>query len=181
MTTIAAVLVLAPCAPLPAPHHGSGYPPITHVKNLYAANDYRGKKAPEIIVGQWLTGAAPKTKGKVVLVDFWATWCGPCRHVIPELGKWQKQFAKDLVVIGISDESADTVKDFMKQTPMTYNVGVDPKRRSAGQVGVQGIPHVLVISADGIVRWQGWPENPEDTLTTAKLKQIIDASKAGER
>ena len=155
----------------------SGYPPYVK-KELYADNDLRGKTAPKFAVGQWLTGAAPATKGKVVLIDFWATWCPPCRALIPELNGYQKKFGKDLVVIGVSDEDAAVVKKFMGSTKMAYNVAVDPKKQMEKVVGVKGIPHVLVITPDGVVRWQGFPLSDDDTLTEAKLSQIIEASKA---
>jgi cytochrome c biogenesis protein CcmG/thiol:disulfide interchange protein DsbE len=154
------------------------YPPAVLTKTLYADHDYRGKMAPEITAQTWLTGKAPDTKGKVVLLDFWATWCPPCRATIPELGKWAKQYPQDLVVIGISQETEKTVSDFMKTTPMPYYVGIDSTGASEKAVGVKGIPHVLVISADGIVRWQGFPLDEKDTLTDKKLAQIIKTSKA---
>lgn len=159
----------------------SGYPPFVKAKTLYAKNDYRGKRAPKLEVGQWLTGGAPHTKGKVVLIDFWATWCPPCRATIPELGQWQKKFKKDLVVIGISDEKPEVVRKFMQSTSMPYNVAIDQKKTMSGEVGVQGIPHVLVISSDGVVRWQGFPLDDKDKLTDAKIEQIIRASKAGKQ
>src|SRR3954468_7573765 len=68
-----------------------------------------GQKAPEFVVEKWLT-AEPSTKGKFVLIDFWATWCPPCRKAIPELNGFQKKFADKLVVIGVSDETEDSVK-----------------------------------------------------------------------
>ncbi len=156
---------------------GPDYPPYTK-KELYAEKDLRGKPAPKFEVGTWLTGSEPSRKGKVVLIDFWATWCPPCRELIPELNGYQQKFGKDLVVIGVSDESADVVKSFMAKTKMNYNVAVDPKGHMSGYLGVKGIPHVIVITPDGIVRWQGFPLGEEDRLTEDKLSQIIKASKA---
>lgn len=153
------------------------YPEIITKKNLYAKNDFRGKPAPPLFVEKWLGSGAPSTRGKVVLIDFWATWCGPCRELIPEMNEWAKKFEKDVVFIGISDEPAAKVEEFRKGTPMNYFVGIDTTKKMSGALGVQGIPHVMVIGRDGIVRWQGWPGSPEDKLTEAKLKQIVAASK----
>jgi cytochrome c biogenesis protein CcmG/thiol:disulfide interchange protein DsbE len=143
-------------------------------KQLYA-KDLRGEKAPALSVQETLTGKLPDTKGKVVLIDFWATWCPPCRKGIPELNELQKKFKDDLVVIGISDETASKVRDFMKKTPMEYTVAVDPSKKMNAAVEVQGIPQVLIVSTDGVVRWQGFPLSDEEPLTEAIVKQIIDA------
>jgi len=133
------------------------YPPAVTTKKLYAAHDFRGKTPPVLTVEKWLTGKAPVTKGKVVLIDFWATWCPPCRATIPELGTWAKKYPNDLVVIGISKEDSSTVSEFMKTTSMPYFVGLDASGAMQKQVGVEGIPHVLVMSADGIVRCRASP------------------------
>lgn len=153
------------------------YPPIVTNKQLYAQNDFRGKPAPKLEVEQWMNGTAPDTKGKVVVVDFWATWCGPCRKLIPEMNEWHKKFGKDVVFIGISDEKPEVVAEFMKKTPIEYASAIDQQKRMSKALGVQGIPHVMVISPDGIVRWQGFPGSQEDPLTAEKLMQIVAASK----
>jgi thiol-disulfide isomerase/thioredoxin len=153
------------------------WPAIVTNKTLYAKNDLRGKKAPDFVVENWLTGKAPNLKGKVLLIDFWATWCGPCRALIPELNEFQAKFKNDLVVVGVSDEKPETVSEFMKKTEMKYDVAIDTQKRMSKVVGVQGIPHVLVISPDGIVRWQGFSGSKEDPLTEEKIAAIIAESK----
>src|SRR6185503_1374084 len=73
------------------------------------ARSFLNQKAPELIVEKWLT-KEPDQQGKFVLIDFWATWCGPCRKAIPELNALHKKFGDKLVVIGLSDEAEVTVK-----------------------------------------------------------------------
>lgn len=146
-------------------------------KNLFAGVDFRGKKAPDLHVEAWIN-KAPDTKGKVVLIDFWATWCRPCREVIPELQSLQNKFKDDLVVIGLSDQPESTVKEFVAAQKVTYAMGVDTQSLTKNAVGVGGIPHVLVIDSTGVVRWQGFPQSPEDELTEKKVQQIIEADRA---
>ncbi len=148
--------------------------PASVTKNLYA-EDWRGRKAPELIAAEWLTDK-PSTEGKVVLIDFWATWCGPCRAAIPHMNEFQAKFKDDLVVIGLSsDKEISTVREFMTRTEMKYPQAADPEKRTSNAVGVKGIPHVLILSTDGIVRWQGFPGSTEEPLTEAIIRQIIDA------
>lgn len=154
------------------------WPAIVTDKNLYATNDFRGKKAPTFVVEKYLNGQMPQTAGKVLVIDFWATWCGPCRELIPEMNKWHAELKNDVFFIGVSDEKEETVRKFMETTPINYLSTIDTQKRMSNALGVKGIPHVMVISSDGIVRWQGWPQDPKDTLTKAKLQQIITANKS---
>ncbi len=147
--------------------------PASRDKELYA-DDIRGKKAPELVVENYMADK-PDLVGKVVLIDFWATWCGPCRKAIPELNEIQAKFKDDLVVIGISDESPATVQDFMQKTKMEYASAIDMQATMKKAVHVRGIPHVIIISTDGIVRWQGFPLDDNDPLKAETVKQIIDA------
>ena len=135
------------------------------------ANSFLNKKAPKFEVEKWLT-AAPDTKDKFVLIDFWATWCGPCRKAIPELNALHKKFGDKLVVIGLSDETEADVKK-MKSPKMDYAVAIDTKARTKKAVGVSGIPHVLILDPQGIVRWEGYPLLDGHELTEKVVADIL--------
>jgi cytochrome c biogenesis protein CcmG, thiol:disulfide interchange protein DsbE len=124
------------------------------VPKLYAKS-FRGQRPPQIIVEQWLT-PPPDVEGKFVLVDFWATWCGPCRQSIPHLNELQAKFKDRLLVIGLSDESPEDIRK-MQSPQMGYSVGTDPQARTLKMVEVQGIPHAILIDPKGIVRFEGMP------------------------
>lgn len=160
-----------------APAVNAEYPPAVK-KELVAGNDLRGKAAPTLEVEEWINGKTPDTKGKVVLIDFWATWCGPCRRLIPELNQFQEKFGKDLVIIGLSDENPEVLKQFVQNTEVKYLIGTDKKKTVKKILKVQGIPHVMIVTPDNIVRWQGFPGEMNDPLTEAKVAAIIETSKA---
>ncbi|MSU58069.1 MAG: redoxin domain-containing protein [Pedosphaera sp.] len=133
-----------------------------------------GDPAAKLDISGWIKGkpvdlAAVKGK-QVVVVEFWATWCGPCRTSIPHLTEMQKKF-KDVIFIGVSDEDAETVKPFVKKMgdKMDYTVAVDNDRKtSAGYMeayGINGIPHAFIVDKEGRVVWLGHPMGGlEETL-----------------
>lgn len=144
-------------------------------KTLYATKDLRGHQAPKVIVATWLTSQPPAGTHKWKLVDMWATWCPPCLALIPELNSWSEKYKNKLEIIGVSTEDADPVKNYMAAKPIKYFVGVDPKARLEEKVGVQGVPHVLLIDPNGIVQWQGYPLGKKDPLTEKRLRELIGA------
>jgi peroxiredoxin len=116
--------------------------------------------------------------GKVLLVNLWATWCGPCRMETPELVKLHKEFRdRGVEMIGLStedpDASAQSVADFMRQYKVDYQVGW--ANREVVQTLMQGrtsIPQSFIIARDGRIlrRFIGFsPDN-----TPAQLKQALE-------
>jgi peroxiredoxin len=89
-------------------------------------------------------------RGKVVLVNFWATWCPPCRKEMPDMEALSHRFGpRGLVILGISDEDAATVEPFIAAQKYTYPILLDPGRKVNGLFHVQGIPKSFLYGRDG--------------------------------
>ena len=143
-----------------------------------------GDKAPAIGVGEWVANTPvtlESAKGKVLVVEFWATWCGPCKRTIPHLNKLHaKHQDKDVVFVGISNESVEKVKPFLKTMEMTYHVGVAASKEAyaAWMEGVRGIPHAFVVDQKGTVAWKGHPMAGMDGVIASLVAGTFDPKKA---
>lgn len=131
------------------------------------------EKAPELAVEKWLTDE-PNTQGKYVLIEFWATWCSQCRKSIPELNRFHKTWGEKLAVIGLSDEPESEVSK-MKTPAIEYYSAIDTQGRMKEELGVMGIPHVILIEPEGHVVWEGFPLLEGYELTDAVIEKIIHA------
>ena len=94
---------------------------------------------------------------KIVILDFWASWCGPCRRAIPELNKIQNDYEKkDVRVLGVNvGESPSKVVAFKKQNMVKYPTLLDVKSTVAREYRVTGIPNLIMVDKDGIVQYNG--------------------------
>jgi peroxiredoxin len=88
-------------------------------------------------------------RGNVMLVNFWATWCQPCRKEMPDLEALQRQFAGRLVVLGISDEERAKIEPFIANAGYTFPILLDAGRRVGEQFRVEGIPKTFIYDAYG--------------------------------
>jgi len=145
-------------------------PIVKEGKRLWAQS-FRWEKAPELNVEQWL-GEEPDIEGKYVLVAVWATWCSQCRRSIPLLNGLHHKFGENLVVIGVSDESAAEVLE-MKEPPIDYFSGIDTQGRLKEALGVFGVPHVIILEPEGYVVWEGFPLQPGYELTEEIVEKIL--------
>jgi len=136
--------------------------------SLRAEDPVVGQTPPEIKLDEWIS-AQPDIAGKPILLEFWATWCPPCRKSIPHLNEiYGKYKDKGLVIIGVSDEDPATVKEFQKGTPMNYANGVS--KDLVQKYGVNGIPHAFLIGKDGKLLWHGHPMQLTDAIINSALK-----------
>jgi thiol-disulfide isomerase/thioredoxin len=131
-----------------------------------------GDPAPKLQLGQWVQGSPVKDfeKGKAYIVEFWATWCGPCRESIPHLNETYKKYRdKNLAVIGVdSTENESAVAPFIKKMgdKMTYPVALDDKDGNGqgkmaqtwmAAAGRNGIPSAFLVDTSGNIMWIGHP------------------------
>jgi thiol-disulfide isomerase/thioredoxin len=138
-----------------------------------------GDQAPPLKIDKWVKNGPVNLadgKGKTIyVIEFWATWCPPCRMSIPHLSKLQKEYAdKGVVVVGITKEDVGKVETFVsEQSDMDYNVGVDVAGETYGAYmsGVRGIPHAYIVGKDGKILWSGHPLEMDEVL-----RQVIDGN-----
>jgi thiol-disulfide isomerase/thioredoxin len=146
-----------------------------------------GSKAPSLDIEHWMSDGEGKFKhindfepGKVYVVEFWATWCGPCIASMPHISKLQDDYAKrGVTVISVSDEDVDTVKEFLEketdeeektygELTKNYCLTTDPDKsvheaymEAANQ---NGIPTAFIVGKKGLVEWIGHPMSMDEVL-----------------
>jgi thiol-disulfide isomerase/thioredoxin len=121
--------------------------------------------------------------GKVLIVDLWATWCGPCRQEIPHLVELAKEYkGKGVEVIGLTNENPETdaemVKEFSKVFNINYTIGWADQEMQIGLMrGRQAIPQTLIIGRDGKVLKHYVGFNPR---LIPQMKEVIEAAASAE-
>lgn len=137
-----------------------------------------GSKAPALKIAQWVRGDSISgfEKGHTYVVEFWATWCGPCIAAFPHLAELQKKHKDDLTVIGVNiweqAEGQDRVKlvnEFVAEhDEMAYTVALEEGTAMAENwmraAGRNGIPSAFIVNGDGQVAWMGHPMAMDEPL-----------------
>jgi thiol-disulfide isomerase/thioredoxin len=93
-------------------------------------------------------------KGDVVVVNYWATWCSPCKKAMPLVEELQKRNAhRGLHVLGVSDEEPELLRKFIRNRPIEYErLAYDAERAFAGEVWLTSYPTFIVVGRDGTVK-----------------------------
>ena len=140
-----------------------------------------GKPAPDLSI-QSLNGKGDvklgSLSGKIVVVDFWATWCGPCKQSFPALEALSKRHGEKLAVVGVSvNDEIDGVADFAKEMGTTFPIGLDQGHAIAQRWNVATMPTSFVVDDKGTVRFvhAGYHDGDEAEIEKEVTSLIGDA------
>ena len=149
-----------------------------------------GDPARPINIEHWLKGdkVTKFEPGKVYVLEFWATWCGPCRQSMPHITKMQQDYKDyNVTFISVSDEKLETVKEFLTKTDKAsdktwnevigYTLTTDPdmsvKNDYFKAAGQRGIPCAFIIGKDTKIEWIGNPHPKSDDHFDAALESVV--------
>ena len=169
---LAAIISQAPAATQAAPAAPAA--PVTLALSI-------GSKAPIPEISDFVRGEKPTffEPGKVYVIEFWATWCPPCRQSMPHLTKLAEDMkSKGVVIVGVSDEKVETVRTFLEKDEWKqkarYTLATDPDRSTHKAYmeasGQGGIPTAFIVK-EGVVQWIGHPMEMD-----APLAKIVDGT-----
>jgi cytochrome c biogenesis protein CcmG, thiol:disulfide interchange protein DsbE len=151
LTLVAVVLTTLQIKAAPSPN-------LENSNERFAINEMHGQPAPEWNLTEWFNSKSLRLsdlKGKIVILDFWATWCGPCIGAIPKTNKLQSKYAdQGVVIIGIcAARGSERMKQTAKDKGIKYPIAIDVDGNTNKRFRANSYPDYFVIDRAGNLRW----------------------------
>lgn len=149
--------------------------------SAFTAESLLGARAPDFaqrdINGNYVS--VTSLRGKVIVLNFWATWCPPCKKEIPGLERMYREYrSQGLEVVGVSTDSSERgIRDFLKESPLSYRILRDTDGKISRLYGVYSLPTTFIIDRSGIVikhfiGEQNWDSPKMRTSIESLLKSV---------
>jgi uncharacterized protein (TIGR03435 family) len=139
-----------------------------------------GDKVPDVVFADCILPGSPEMvvknialknfAGKVVILDFWATWCGPCIGSMPKYEGFQKKYSDQVQVIGVTHEAVKRIQTFARNRPVSFMLAIDTASALRKYFEYRSIPHVVVVDKSGTIK----AITHSDELTEEVLNNIIN-------
>lgn len=159
------------------------------VGNTYAQSNIKvGERAPEIHVTNWIKNVPvdKELNNKYIVLEFWATWCGPCIAAVPHMNKLQQEFhQKDLYYLSMTDESTAQAERTLKRINFSSIVVTDTTKQTQinfgdGVEGLEAFPLTVLINKNGMIDWIGEPQNLDAKIMTKFLSNSLTTNSNSE-
>ncbi|MCY7374395.1 MAG: TlpA family protein disulfide reductase [Pyrinomonadaceae bacterium] len=165
---------------------GSGF---SEKKLMQKVESYKNAAAaPELNVEEWLgqdAATLESMRGKVVLLDFWATWCGPCISTFPRLREWHKKYSPEgFTIVGVTQfygeadgkkmtplQEMDFLGEFRKKHKLPYGFAVSKRGEDTAKYDINAYPTTILLDRDGVIRYIGIGAGAEES---ANLEEMIE-------
>ncbi len=135
--------------------------------------DFVGESPPPLDSLQWFE-STPELHGVPLMIEFYATWCPHCQNIEPYINRIARDFADEMTFVTVSTEDERTARNLHKSNRFARHIAHDTDRALVRNLKVRGFPSAILVSSDGVVRWQGSPF----AITPNMLKQFLRADRA---